>query len=249
MVAENLKIENPADDFRIGVLGGLGPAATVDFMDKIIRNTPARRDQDHIRMLVEHDPRIPDRTAHLLGEGPDPTPALDAACQRLQSFGATIIAIPCNTAHVFLDAIQARLDIPIIRMPDETVAFIGRHYAGLNSVGLLATSGTVQTRLYQTVLGAAGYATLVPDAPQQTMLMEVISGKQGIKAGYTSGLCVEQFLEVATHLERMGAELLILGCTELPLLLDAIGGRSALPMVDPTDILARRCVALSGISR
>jgi aspartate racemase len=218
----------------------------VDFMSKIIAHTPASRDQDHIRMLVNHEPQIPDRTEHLLNGGPDPTDALFTACKQLESNGVTVIAIPCNTAHAFLDRIQPCLTIPVIRIPDETVSHIRRQYPGMSKIGLMATSGTVHSRIYQDALAAGQYSAILPDTDHQHLLMETIYGDNGIKAGHTTGVCLRQFRQVAKHLTSRGAELLILGCTELPLLLTGVGedGVETVPMIDPTDILARRCVAL-----
>ena len=131
----------------LGVVGGVGPSATVDFLDKIIRNTPASRDQDHIRMIVDHDPTIPDRTAYLLGEGPDPTASLEAACKRLEAYGAGLIAIPCNTAHAFIEPIQRDLSIPIINMLLETAQYIEDHHNGLKTIGLLVILGCTELPL------------------------------------------------------------------------------------------------------
>jgi aspartate racemase len=242
------RITEPAHSksFRIGIVGGVGPAATVDLMDKIIQHTPADCDQDHIAMFVEHNPQIPDRTAHLLNGGPDPVPALLSACQRLELNGASIIAIPCNTAHAFIHRIQPKVKTPIISMPGETVAFIAREHPDVNRIGLIATNGTVKSRIYHTALESEKYSIVTPDADHQAMTMEVIYGDAGVKAGFSSGVCLQQFRQVIAHLANNGAQLIILGCTELPLLVPVIAGSSEepLPMVDPTDILAKSCVNL-----
>ena len=105
--------------FKVGIIGGVGPAATVDFMNKIVARTDAARDQDHVKLVVEHNPQIPDRTDNLMGEGMDPTISLYSACKKLESNDADVIAIPCNTAHAFVERIQRHLTIPILDMPFE----------------------------------------------------------------------------------------------------------------------------------
>jgi aspartate racemase len=257
----------PADDFTIGIVGGIGPAATVDFMDKIIRHTDAKCDQDHLRLLVEHDPRIPDRTAHLLGQGADPAPALLAACKRLQAGGAALIAMPCNTAHAYLRQLRPALAIPVVDMPAETVAHIASAHPGCTRVGLLATSGTIATRIYHEAARHAPFELLTPEPAWQARVMAAIYGEHGVKAGHTSGACVDDLCAAIAHLAARGATVMILGCTELPMLLpqqrgfDAGAGidRRTAPadqggqagqagqvdLVDPTLIMARRCIALA----
>ncbi len=122
--------------FKLGVVGGVGPAATVDFLQKVVRSTPARRDQDHMRLLVEQNPQIPDRTEHLVGEGPDPTLALYATCKKLQAGEADLIAIPCNTAHAFVEEIQTHLDIPIMNMLTVTVGHVRDTFPALEESGV-----------------------------------------------------------------------------------------------------------------
>ena len=239
----------PPGAFKIGIVGGVGPAATVDFMDKIISNTDARRDQDHIKLVIDHNPQIPDRTANLIGDGEDPTLALYAACKRLEANHADLIAIPCNTAHAYVERIRRQLTIPIVNMLHETVLHIGRHHPGRRRVGLLATTGTVDSRVYHEAAAGAEFELLMPDQPHQALVMCAIYGERGVKAGYLDGECREDLMRALTHLVDAGATVVILGCTELPLLLreDAafsIGGREV-ALLDPTAILARCCVALA----
>jgi aspartate racemase len=235
--------------FKLGIVGGVGPAATVDFMGKVVASTPAGRDQDHIKMVVEQNPQIPDRTANLLNDEADPTMAMYATCKRLESAGANAIAIPCNTAHAFVERIQEHLRVPIVNMLTETVDWIKHTYGSDKVIGLLATSGTVASQVYHQAASRAGLELMMPAPDYQKLVMEAIYGERGIKAGFTDGLCRDQLLIAAEHLAEVGAEVLILGCTELPLVLshcDAcdLNGR-AVALVDPTMILARRCVALA----
>ncbi len=226
----------------LGIVGGLGPSATVDFMDKLIRHTPATRDQDHIRMVVDHDPTVPDRTASLLGKGPDPTPSLYAACKRLEAYGADLIAIPCNTAHAFIEPIQLDLSIPIINMLIETAQYIEYYHGDVRTIGLLATRGTLKSRIYHDLIEQTGRTSLVPGVEHQDLLMNAI---YGVKAGLTAGLHLEEFQQVLTHITGAGAELVILGCTELPLLSARMDiPKTGIPIMDPGEILARKCVQI-----
>jgi aspartate racemase len=238
--------------FKLGIIGGIGPAATVDFMQKIIRNTCAERDQDHIRLIIDHNPQIPDRTANLVGEGTDPTLALYSACKRLAASGAALIAMPCNTAHAYVARLQPGLSIPIVNMLAETVRHISEHFDGHAKVGLLATTGTVRSRVYHEAARSCAFELMVPDAHHQALVMEAIYGNQGVKAGFVDGPCKQALLRALAHLAERGCTVVILGCTELPLLLPEhpaydIGGQ-AIVLLDPTAILARRCVALSAES-
>ncbi len=239
----------PAKPYKIGVIGGVGPAATVDFMDKVILHTDARRDQEHIRMVVEHNPQIPDRTENLIAGGDDPTIPLYAACKKLETQDAELIAIPCNTAHAYVERIQRFLSIPIVNMLFETVQYIGRHHGERRTVGLLATTGTIRSRVYHEVFEGTGFALVVPEDVYQAKVMNAIYGETGVKAGHTEGQCKEDLLQALEHVVKRGAEVVILGCTELPLILPQsedfpVAGKSIV-LLDPTDILARRCVALS----
>jgi aspartate racemase len=227
--------------FIVGVVGGLGPSATVDFMDKIIRHTRASRDQDHIRMVVEHNPQIPDRTAYLVRGGADPALPLFAACKRLEANGASLIAIPCNTAHAFVESFQQYLSIPIVNMLVETVEAIRQHDTHARVVGVLATSGTLKSRVYHDLLEQTNLDVLVPDDLHQEILMDVIFGDKGIKAGYLEGAALQDFHRVIKHVVDRGADVLILGCTELPLLKLP---QKSVTILDPTDILARKCVEM-----
>ncbi|WP_070888167.1 amino acid racemase [Pseudomonas sp. D1-3] len=235
--------------FKLGIVGGVGPAATVDFMGKVVKNTPAGRDQDHIKIVVEQNPQIPDRTANLLRKEADPTVAMYSTCKRLEQEGADAIAIPCNTAHAFVERIQGHLGIPIINMLTETIEHIRQAYGSSRQVGLLATSGTIQSRVYHQAAEHVGIEFIVPDEPHQELVMNAIYGEHGVKAGFNSGQCREELLLAAAHLVEQGATVLILGCTELPLIIPQsddfdVAGISV-AFVDPTNVLAQRCVALA----
>ncbi|SMG28189.1 amino acid racemase [Paraburkholderia susongensis] len=242
----------PQRQFRIGVVGGIGPAATVDFMGKLVRNTPAARDQDHLKVIVEQNPQIPDRTEALLGDGDDPTLALYAACKTLEEGGADLIAIPCNTAHAFVERIQPALRAPIVNMPACTADYLREAFPGLREVGVLGTSGTLASRVYEKALAARGFAQIAPSPSAQARLMNAIYGPKGAKAGYLTGECCDDLAAAVDDLVAQGVQVIVLACTELPLMLrDSVlacpGGR-VVRLVDPAEVLARRCVAyaLSG---
>jgi aspartate racemase len=238
--------------FKVGVVGGVGPAATVDFVKKIVGSTPAARDQDHIKLVVEQNPQIPDRTENLLGQGADPTVSLYATCKKLEASGADLVAIPCNTAHAFVERIQPYLGIPILNMLTETAAELRRRFPKLTRVGLLATSGTLGSGVYAKALAAENIQAVVPDESHQALVMRAIYGPEGVKAGCVSGPCHQDILAAANHLAARGMEAIILGCTELPLLLNTpcftTDAGSQVALIDPTLVLAQRCVLLAGRS-
>jgi aspartate racemase len=246
IAAELVKCPSPAPEGKggrcvIGILGGLGPSATVDIFDKIVRNTPAGKDQDHIKIIIDNDPTIPDRTAALRGRDENPCVAMLAAAERLQASGADFIIVPCNTAHVFMDAVQRHIKIPVLSMIEETVTRVREDFPGVGKVGLLASSGTVESKVYETQLSRAGLTLAVPrPESQERLVMEAIYGKEGIKAGFKTGRPRELLLAAAAELVSDGAGLIILGCTEIPLALK--NGDMSAPFIDPTETLAKSAV-------
>lgn len=239
------KLKKP---FKVGLIGGLGPAATVDLYDKIVKATPAKIDQEHIKLVVEQNPQIPDRTAALLHGGEDPTIALYNCAQRLEKDGCDAIIVPCNTAHAFVPYLERHLGIPFINMQQTALDEIARKLGETARIGLLATSGTVQTGIYSGKAQSMGLPMFVPDHEHQERVMASIYGPKGAKAGYTDGICKEDLLSAAKYLvEKYDCNCLILGCTELPLILDEsddfeIAGKHVM-VIDPTASLARRVVA------
>lgn len=236
--------------FKIGIVGGLGPAATVDLYDKITKATPAKTDQEHIKVAVEQNPQIPDRTKYLLHGGVDPTLSLYAACRKLEKDDVDAIVIACNTAHAYFETITPHLTVPLINMQQVTLEEIRDKFGPDVIIGLMATDGTVQTGIYSNKAHSMQMTLVTPDKEHQAMVMEAIYGKKGVKAGFTTGYCKDILLKAAEHLVKdKGAKALILGCTELPLILDEtddieLGGEHA-AIVDPTSSLARRVVKVA----
>ena len=219
-----------------GVLGGMGPDATVDFMAKVIAATSAETDQDHARMLVDHNPKVPNRQTALLGDGEDPGPALAAMARGLQDAGADFLVIPCNTAHAFADAIRGAVSIPLISIIDVTVDAC----RDKGAVGVLATDGCLNTGIYQDALRQANIECVLPDTGETAELMRLISA---IKAGDRSEAVVAGMRNVGNALVAKGARAIIAGCTEIPLVLT--GDLMDVPLVSSTDVLAELTAAIA----
>lgn len=233
--------------FKVGMIGGLGPAATVDLYDKIVKATPAKIDQEHIKLVVEQNPQIPDRTACLLKGGEDPTLALFNCAKRLEEDDCDALIVPCNTAHAFLPYLERFIRIPFINMQQAALDEIKAKLGDKARIGLLATTGTVQTGIYGKKADAMGLPMFTPGAENQERVMAAIYGPKGAKAGFTDGVCREDLLAGAEELVREhGCNCLILGCTELPLILDEsddfeVAGAHVV-VIDPTAALARKVV-------
>ncbi len=222
----------------------MGPEATAYFFSLIIQRTRARRDQDHIPVIIDCDPKIPDRTAAILGKGPSPARALLAGARRLVRAGADFIVVPCLSAHAFLPRVQARTPVPFISLVDEACADAGRKVPRLRKVGLLATTGTLRSGIFTRAFGAAGIEVLLPTAAGQRRLMQAIYGKDGIKAGHKSGLPRREILSACRALIRRGAQAIVAGCTEIPL---AIRDEDLpVPLIEPMRVAAEASIRRAG---
>ena len=225
----------------IGILGGMGPLATADLFQKIVLLTKADTDREHIRVYIDSNANIPDRTAAILSGGEDPVPEMASALRHLEACGADCIIMPCNTAHYFLPRLQAMTKIPFLSILTAAAEACKAQFPG-KTVGILATRGTLAANLYQEALAQAGVPYLVPDAPAQDALMRVIY--DGVKAGKGSDSYRADFLTVLEQMSAGGAEVFLLGCTELPLAAEALN--IALPTVDPTAELAKASIRFCG---
>jgi len=223
--------------FTVGVVGGLGPAATHRFFGQIIDQTPASRDQDHLQVLIDNRPEIPDRTAFLTGDGPDPRPLLLKTGRNLVDSGADILTMPCNTAHAFVTEVETAAGAPLFDMIDLTRNAV-EHRIGTGRVGLLATDGTIRTGLYHDRFADSPVNLVLPDDDvQENQVMGAIYGSEGIKAGHRDRPR-QRLLAAIAALNEIDA--VILGCTELPLVLDSEG--APIPVFDPMEIMAEAVV-------
>ncbi|MEV4864333.1 aspartate/glutamate racemase family protein [Streptomyces ossamyceticus] len=220
----------------------MGPAATADFYAKLVSTTPGASDQDHLRTVIWSDPTIPDRTEALLGDGPDPTPWLLDGSRVLREAGATVIAIPCNTAHAFVPRIADHVGLPIVHMIDEVARHLGALSPRIHTAGLLATTGTVRAHLYQEWLDRVGIRLVLPGTDSQDR--EVMAGIRAVKAGDRDGPATALLARAARRLTARGAQAVIAGCTEIPLGLPA--DAVEVPLVDPALVLARALVRRAG---
>ena len=227
----------------IGIMGGMGPAATVDLMDRIISMTDAASDQEHIPMIVDNDTRIPDRTGAILGLCESPVPEMLASAKRLEAAGADFIIIACNTAHYFVPEIKDKIGIPILEMPAETAKLLKQR--GVKRAAVLATDGTLKSGVYGRTLERLGIEAMYPDEEQQKLVMSLIY--DFIKKGVTDAeqLPCKEVKDLVEGLGRQGAEALLLACTELPIAFSIMGLRSD-AFVDPTAVLARSAVIMAG---
>jgi len=221
----------------IGILGGMGPEATIDLFRKIVESTPARSDQEHLRIIIDNNPKIPDRTAALLHGGEDPTPLLRATARNLERAGADLLVMPCNSAHLFYDRIAEAVSIPILHIADEAVEEALRRFPGIQAVGILATTATARLGLYHRRFEARGIRALSPSDADQEIVQGVIFS---VKAGDKGAAVRERIRGVAESMAARGAQLLLTACTELPLILQ--DGDVSVPVLDPTLALARAAV-------
>lgn len=220
----------------VGVLGGMGPAATVDFYGKLVRATPAHRDQDHLRVVIWGDPTVPDRHEALLNGGEDPGPWLREGVDHLLRCGAEILVAPCNTIHAYLPAVVAGREVEFISIIDTTVEVVRGAGTG-GRAGLLAADGALASNLYQSALHREGITTVLPSRESQRRLMEVIQAVKTDGAGDRERAAVASLV---TQLADQGAATVIAGCTEISVLLRGLDVDAH--VLDPSELLARRTV-------
>lgn len=219
----------------IGVIGGMGPAATVDFFAKLLAATGAERDQDHFRILIDSNPRVPDRNAAIAGIGPSPGRQLAASAAGLERAGADFIVIACNTAHAFQASIEAAISIPLLSMIDATAdAAVAQ---GARRVGVLAADGCRRARLYHQAFAARDVDALFLADEDQIEFMALI---RRIKGGDVGGDVRRRMAAMALALNARGAQAVIAACTEVPLVLSP--DTLAAPVISSTDALVARAV-------
>ena len=229
----------------IGILGGMGPEATLDCFAKIIKNTPAQRDQEHLRVVIDSNPKVPDRNAAIAGKGESPVPILVAGSLSLERAGADFIIIPCIMAHFFLDEVQEQINVPILSIYDTVCEIIANEYSGIKTVGLMGTIGTISGGLFQKRLAADGIKTIVPDENHQSKLMAAIYDIKNSQPPRSKEEITSDLIATAESLISKGARGIIAGCTEIPLVLNQ--EHLSVPYFDALTILARAAILKAGL--
>jgi len=224
----------------IGILGGLGPEASNWLAQEITRITPASKDQDHLKFIYYNNPKIPDRTDAIVKSGESPVLSLVQSAEILEEAGADFIVIPCNTSHYYIRDIQKYIHIPIINMIEEVAKAISINFPKVKTVGLLATTGTVTSGIYDDIFSKYNIEVLTPTKEQQEeYITEAIYGKQGVKAGYKEYPRM-LFEHASDILIEQGAQAIIAGCTEVGLSMEQ--KKVDFPIFDSGKILAHIAV-------
>ena len=225
----------------LGILGGLGPLATVYFMDMIVKMTEAKKDQDHISMIVLNHAAIPDRTDFILDSSkPNPLPMMVEDAKKLQAAGADYVVMPCNTAHFFYEQIQNNITIPMLNIIEETVKY-ARDVKGVKKLGILATKGTVSAGSYQRMCEKYGIEWAVPSLQDEQSLMNIIYNQ--VKAG--KEININEFNKIIGNMKADGCDAVALGCTELSVINKDFDLCSD-DIVDSLEVLAIRSIQLCG---
>jgi len=225
----------------VGVIGGMGPEATADFYLKLLQITPASCDQEHLRVIIDSNGKVPDRVQAILGDGASPAPVLVAMARNLEAIGAELLVIPCNTAHHYIQEVRLGVSVPVLHMQEEVMLALKKltvQDQAPKQVGLLATTATIAVALYQHEAAKHGITILSPESQAQEQL--VMAGIRAVKAGdKVQGKMLLQ--EAADLLVAQGASAIIAGCTEVPLVL--LPDAQAVPLIDATLILAQATLA------
>jgi aspartate racemase len=218
-----------------GVIGGMGPEATVDFLRRVVAATPAKGDADHIRVLIDNNPKIPSRIAALIdGTGEDPLPVLIAMARGLEKQGAHFLVIPCNTAHYYLPKIAEAVSIPVLDMAALAIAELGKLSPKLRRVGMLASPAVQKVGLYASRMKAAGCEAVFPDAVGEAKLLDVI---RAVKSNAITPQHRHDYAQIATALD---CDACLIACTELSVI--GLPEGLAKPCVDALDVLVAATV-------
>ena len=224
----------------VGILGGMGPEATIDLFAKIVKATAAKNDEDHLRIIIDNNPKIPSRLDAILKGGPSPVPSMVATAKNIEKAGADFIVIGANTAHWFHADVQKAVKVPVLNMIEETVNWTQRCLPEVKTIGLLATTGTVKTGMYHRAYKKIGIEVVVPKDLEQEKVMASI---MGFKYGEPVSVTQLKMVQVAESLLAAGAKGLVMGCTEVPIILE--GYPSQIPLIDPNQIVAEVVVRLA----
>ncbi|MDZ5077005.1 aspartate/glutamate racemase family protein [Nesterenkonia sp. HG001] len=229
-------MEHAGETPLVGILGGMGPAATVDFYSKLVAATPATRDQDHLKVMIWSDPSVPDRSMAISGEGESPVPALSRGAQALKDAGADFYVVTCNGAHAFLPEVRERVDLEYLSIVDVAAEHLGS-LPHVKKAGVLATNATITAQLYQRGLRAVGVDPVLPGVEDQRTVMEAI---YAVKSGTLGPTERRALIQVTEWMAAQGADIVLGACTEIPLALDP--QESARPLIDPAVLLANRVI-------
>ncbi len=223
----------------VGVLGGMGPQATVDFFNKVVNMSSAKSDQEHIHLIIDNNPQLPDRTSYILGKGKNPLQQLVASALKLQMLGSDFLVMPCNTAHFFYDDIAQMIDIPLMNMIEAVAEEIKTKYGSGALSGLLGTIGTYRGGKYASIFKRHNLHLILPEEKESEIVNQLIYKiKQGSK-----DTNLDELVSLITKMKSEGAAAVILGCTELPLIMQKLPG--GIDYVDTTYVLARRTVQMA----
>ncbi len=222
-----------------GILGGMGPEATVDLMQRIIRLTPALDDIDHVRCIVDNNPKVPSRIKAIIeGTGDDPGPVMADMGKGLETAGADFLVIACNTAHHYYPAVADAVSIPVLNMVALVTDHIHDQFPDVQKAGLLASPAVNMTGLYAREFERFGLEDVWPDTDAQALLFDVI---KRVKKGDTGANVRKDYQSVCSSLKNKGARVAIVACTEL----SALDEKLPLPFIDAAEILAQKIVDIA----
>lgn len=228
----------------IGILGGMGPEATLHMQSLILKKTKARKDQDHIKTIVFSNPEVPPRTDAILKTGPNPAPYLVEGVKALTQAGADFIIMPCVTAHYFIPEVMTQVEFQFLSLLEEALKWTLNNIPYIKKAGIIASTGTLESKLFHDTFQARGIDIFPPTEKEQAQVMEAIFGEKGIKAGFTTGSPRENIIRIAHDLIQRGAEAVIAGCTEVPLVLNERD--ISVPRIEPLEIVAEASVIEAG---
>jgi len=228
----------------IGILGGMGPEATAFMFDLFIKKTKAKKDQDHPKIIIYSNPEIPPRTDAIFKSGEDPVPYLIQGISALKKAGADMIVMPCVTAHYFIPEVKKEASFEFISLINEAVKWVKKNAPHVQKVGLLSSSGTIKSEIFHQAFKKRGIQLITPDKREQKKVMEALFGPQGIKAGHKTGSSRNCILRTAASLINRGAEAILAGCTEIPLVLKKQD--IEVPFIEPMKITVSAALKQAG---
>lgn len=224
----------------LGVIGGMGPLATVKLFEKLVLLTDAQSDQEHLHIIIDNNTLIADRSAYILVGGEDPRRELINSARKLQDMGADFLIMPCNTAHLFYDEIVDNIKIPFLNMIEETAKYILEYHKGIKDIGLLATDGTYNTKVYDKIFNKYGINIIIPSVEKRAYIMEFIYNiKKGIHQENLDG-----YYEAMEEIRSQNVDIFIVGCTEISVALKLYNLKGN--YIDAMDVVAKKAIEFSG---